>query len=92
MARPRSEIPSTKIRFEGSRKRHAELFPRDFKTFEWLEKIPNGQRFAFAWELMTAALNGELGPAMQAAAEESDIDKAREAAAHISDAFVIDDD
>ena len=46
----------------------------------------------FVWDLVTAALNGELGPMMQQAVEDSDMDKAREAAAQIAGAFVVDDE
>jgi hypothetical protein len=65
---------------------------RDDKTFAWLDTIPNKKRFAFVWDLVTAALNGELGPVMQQAVEDSDMEKAREAAAQIVGAFVVDDD
>jgi len=90
MARKKDATPSTKVRFEGSRKRGVSR--RDDKTFEWLDGIPKGSRFAVAWELITAALNGELGPAVQQAVEESDSDKAREAAAQIWASFVVDED
>lgn len=88
--RPRDEIPSERVRFEGLRKRGVN--PRYDKTFAWIDAIPNGKRFEFVWDLVTAALNGELGPVMQQAVEDSDMEKAREAAAQIAGAFVVDDD
>ena len=88
--RPRDEIPSERVRIEGLRKRGVSA--RYDKTFAWLDAIPNKKRFAFVWDLVTAALNGELGPVMQQAVEDSDMEKAREAAAQIVGAFVVDDD
>jgi len=90
MARPLDPVKSNRIRFEGHRKRG--ISSRDDKTFAWLDSIPPGKRFEFAWELMTAALNGELGPVMQQAVEESDLDKARTAAKQIFSAFVSNDE
>ena len=84
------EIPSERVRFEGLRKRGVNS--RYDKTFAWIDAIPNGKRFEFVWDLVTAALNGELGPVMQQAVEDSDMNKAREAAAQIVGAFVVDDD
>lgn len=90
MARTRDAVPTTKVRFEGGRKRGVSR--RDDKTFEWLDNIPKGERFGVAWELLTAALNGELGSAVQQAVEENDAEKARAAAAQIFDAFVVEDE
>jgi hypothetical protein len=88
--RPHDIVPSERVRIEGLRKRGVNA--RDDKTFAWLDAIPNKKRFAFVWDLVTAALNGELGPVMQQAVEDSDMEKAREAAAQIAGAFVVDDD
>jgi len=82
-------IRSERIRIDGQRKRG--LDQRDDKTFAWLDAIPDGKRFDFVWDLLTAALNGELGSVMQQAVEESDLEKAREAANQIMGAFVVDD-
>lgn len=90
MARHLDQIPSERVYIAGRRKRG--ISTREDKTFAWLDEIPSGQRFAFVWELLTSALNGELGPMMQTAVQESDVDKAKVAAAQISAAFVIDDD
>lgn len=90
MARPRDKNRSERIRLDGYRKRGVDV--RQDKTFAWLDAIPeSGSRFGFVWDLLTAALNGELGSAMQVAVEEGDVEKAREAAAQISNAFVVDD-
>lgn len=90
MARPKDTVRSDRIRIDGYRKRGID--PRQDKTFAWLDAIPNGKRFDFTWELLTAALNGELGSAMQQAVEENDLEKARDAARQISIAFVVEDD
>lgn len=89
MARPRDKNRSERIRIDGYRKRGIDA--RQDKTFAWLDAIPAGKRFDFVWDLLTAALNGELGPVMQQVVEESDIEKAREAASQIVGAFVVDD-
>jgi hypothetical protein len=83
-------VRSLRIRIDGNRKRGIDA--RQDKTFAWLDQIPEGKRFDFVWDLITAALNGELGPAMQVAVEESDVEKARAAASQIVGAFVVDDD
>lgn len=83
------EIPSEFVRIQGRRKRG--ISPRDDKTFAWLDGLERGKKFEFAWELITAAVNGELGSAMQAAVEVCDTDAAREAALAIKANFVDDD-
>ena len=89
MARPRDKVKSERVRIDGYRKRGID--PRQDKTFAWLDAIPDGKRFDFVWDLLTAALNGELGSVMQQAVEDSDVEKACEAARQISNAFVVDD-
>ena len=83
-------VPSVRVRIDGYRKRGMDA--RQDKTFAWLDSIPEGQRFDFVWDLLTAALNGELGPVMQQAVEDHDMDLARDAAEQIAGAFVVDDD
>lgn len=84
------EIPSERIRIDGYRKRN--INKRYDKTFEWLDAIPGRKRFNMVWELITAALNGELGIQMQTAIETGDLDLAKQAASQIVSAFVVDDD
>lgn len=88
--RKRDKVRSVRIRIDGYRKRGVDA--RQDKTFAWLDGIPAGKRFDFVWDLLTAALNGELGPVMQQAVEDNDMDLAREAASQIAGAFVVDDD
>ena len=89
MVRPLDLNRSERIRIDGYRKRN--VSPRQDKTFAWLDAIPSGKRFDFVWDLLTAALNGELGTVMQQAVEDGDVEKAREAASQIISAFVVDD-
>ena len=90
MARRKDKIPSERVRIDGNRKRGIDT--RQDKTFAWLDAAPDGERFGFVWDLITAALNGELGSMMQEAVEVGDIELARKAAAEIIGAFVVDDD
>lgn len=90
MSRPKDSVPSARVRIEGNRKRGVDA--RQDKTFAWLDSIPAGKRFDFVWDLLTSALNGELGSVMQQAVEDSDVEKAREAASQIINAFVVDDE
>ncbi len=90
MARPRHEVRSERIWIDGNRKRGIDA--RQDKTFAWLDAIPSGRRFNFVWDLITAALNGDLGPMMQEAVEDGDIEKARAAAVTVMGNFVVDDD
>ena len=90
MARPKDKVQSQRIRIDGYRKRGVDA--RFDKTFAWLDAIPEDKRFPFVWDLLTAALNGELGPAMQVAVEESDVEKARTAAQEIVSVFVVEDE
>ena len=90
MARPKDKKESERIRIDGYRKRGID--ERQDKTFAWLDGIPAGKRFNFVWDLITAALNGELGPLMQQAVEQGDLEQAKEAASQIAGAFVVDDD
>lgn len=82
-------IRSVRVRIDGYRKRGIDA--RQDKTFAWMDAIPDGKRFDFVWDLLTSALNGELGSVMQQVVEESDVEKAREAASQIISAFVLDD-
>lgn len=64
MSRPKDQIPSERIRIDGNRKRNG-ISPREQKTWEWIDAIPSGKRFDMVWDLITAAVNGELGVARQ---------------------------
>lgn len=38
-----------------------ELSPRERKALDWFDAHPSGQRTRLCWELIVAAVNGELG-------------------------------
>jgi|WetSurMetagenome_2_1015567.scaffolds.fasta_scaffold498816_1 hypothetical protein len=59
MTRRKDLIPSERVRIDGNRKRGKNA--REDKTWAWLDAIPTGQRFDMVWELITGAVNGELG-------------------------------
>jgi hypothetical protein len=90
MGRRKDEIKSDLIHIQGRRKRGISW--RYDKTFAYLDGLPPNRRFEMVWELLTAAINGELGPAMQEAVEQTDIDKAKEAAKKIYQNMVDEDD
>ena len=90
MPRQKDEIPSEFVRIQGRRKRGVSA--RWDKTFAYLDGLPDGKRFDFVWEYLTAAVNGELGQAMQEAVEEADIEKALEAARNLRRNFVDEDE
>lgn len=64
MSRLKDEFPSERVRIDGNRKRKG-ISLREQKAWEWIDAIPNGKRFDMVWDLITAAVNGELGVARQ---------------------------
>ena len=88
--RPFDLVRSERVSINGRRKRG--VSSRSDATFAWLDAIPDGRRFDFVWDLLTAALNGELGSGMKKAVEDGNIDKVREAASKMFTSFVVDDD
>jgi hypothetical protein len=84
--RKADEVKSELIKIQGRRKRGTSK--RYDKTFAYLDSLQPGRRFEFVWELLTSAVNGELGKIMQEAVEEVNLDKAKEAARKIASNFV----
>ena len=74
-------VKSDVVHIQGRRK-HGES-PRYDLVFDFLDKLPKGRKFEFTWELLAQALSGELGPAMQKAALDGDVDQAHIAAKQI---------
>lgn len=70
-------VRSERIRIDGYRKRGVST--RDDVTFAWLDSLPAGARFGMAWELLTAALNGELGEKVQKAVASGNTEEAVQA-------------
>ena len=78
-------IPSERIRLDGYRKRGVST--REDVTFAWLDSLPSGTRFGMAWELLTAALNGELGSKVQKAVASGNTEEAMAALQDLIGAF-----
>ena len=70
-------VRSERIRIDGQRKRGVNA--RDDVTFAWLDSLAGGSRFGMAWELLTAALNGELGENVKKAVASGDTEEAVQA-------------
>lgn len=90
MPRQKDPIPSVFVRIQGRRKRGVSA--RWDKTFAYLDGLPDSRHFEMVWELLTAAVNGELGSEMQQAVEQGDMEKAMEAAKKIYQNMVDEDD
>lgn len=87
MPRPRFAVPSERIRFEGYQRMPIED-PRVQKAYEWYQENKKERRaFTIAWQLIVAALNGELGPQVQVAVEEGNTEEAIHALQDLMGAF-----
>lgn len=71
MSRQKDLFPSERVRIDGNRKRGG-ISSREQKTWEWIDAIPDGKRFDMVWDLITAAVNGELGVVRQTAPDITD--------------------
>lgn len=88
MARPKG-VPSIRIRLDGNIKKPVEG-SREEKALHWyLEMVKDRQAFNMAWAFVVAAVNGEMGPQVQAAVQVGDTSAAIEAAKDLFDAFVV---
>jgi hypothetical protein len=90
MARPRLKIPSQRIRFEGYQRLPIDD-PRVQKALDWyLENKAERKAFTIAWQLLIAALNGELGENVKTAVEQGNTQEAIEALQDLLGAFASD--
>lgn len=90
MARAKDAIPSERVRIDGNRKRG--LNAREDKTWAWLDTIPSGQRFDQVWELITAAVNGELGVAQTVSMADEDAEQSQNALDKLLANMLMDED
>ena len=92
MARPKDKFPS--LRKELNLRFPMPITdPRVQRVVDWINEANKKRRAAsMARELLVSALNGELGPMMQAAVEKGDVELAREAAVEMKAFFVVEDD
>ena len=87
MGRKKHAIPSIRIRLDGY-VRQPITDPRVQLAVDWLEE-QNSKRKAFpmAFDLLVAALNGELGEGVRAAVRAGDTEKAHDALRDLLGAF-----
>jgi hypothetical protein len=79
MPRRKNDIPSQRIRLDGYQ-RMPILDPRDQVAFNWyMANRASRQAFPKAWELIKAALNGELGSKIKQAVEQGSTEETIEA-------------
>lgn len=94
MGRHKDAIPSQRIRLDGYQ-RFPILDERDQVALDWyLKNRSERKAFPIAWELIKAALNGELGSGVKFAVEsasEEELRKQMEAAKDIMANFVVED-
>ena len=87
MARPRNSIPSARIRLDGYQRMPIQD-ERDRVAWEWYcNNRENRQAFPIAWELIKAALNGELGERVQVAVQDGNTAEAISALQDLLGAF-----
>jgi hypothetical protein len=87
MPRPKNIEPSVRIRFEGYQRKPIDD-PRVQKAVDWyLENRENRKAFPIMWELIIAALNGELGESVKVAVEQGNTDDAINALQDLMGAF-----
>ena len=91
MGRKKHETPSIRIRLDGYVRQPIQD-PRVQVTVDWLnEQRSQRKAFPMAFELLTAALNGELGEGVQVAIQQGDTEKAHDALRDLLGAFGGDD-
>jgi len=79
MPRKKFAVPSERVRFEGYQ-RMPISDPRVQVAYEWyLKNKEERKAFPIAWQLLIAALNGELGPQVKVAVETANTEETMEA-------------
>jgi hypothetical protein len=85
MPRKKNEIPSQRIRLDGYQPMPI-LEERDRVAFNWyMANRAHRQAFPIAWELIKAALNGELGSKVKEAVEQGNTQNTIEALQAVQD-------
>jgi len=92
MSRMKNDQPSIRVRLDGY-VRQPVIDERMRKALDWLAEM-NGKRKAFpvAWGFVVAAVNGELGPQVQAAVADGNTEEALDALHDLLGAFGGNDD
>lgn len=79
MGRKKNDVPSQRIRLDGYQQMPI-LDPRDQIAWNWyMGNRAHRRAFPMAWELLKAALNGELGAKVKEAVEKGDTQETIEA-------------
>ncbi len=87
MARPKAAIPSERIRLDGYQ-RFPIVDERDQVAWDWYcSNRAQRQAFPIAWELIKAALNGELGNRVKAAVQDGNTEETISALQDLIGAF-----
>lgn len=93
MAKPKNDFPSERVRLDGFVRMRAAGVTEDAREqvfLDWyLENSPRRMAFTVMKEMMTAMLNGEMGPQIQQAVKAGDTQAAIEAAQDLIGAFVV---
>lgn len=87
MPRKKFAVPSERIRFEGYQRMPIED-PRVQVAYDWYVKNRAERRaFTMAWQLLIAALNGELGEQVKLAVEQGNTEETIDALQDLMSAF-----
>ena len=87
MAKRKYEVPSIRIRLDGNIRQPC-LDPRVQKALDWYDEMSKKRKaFPIAWGFVVAALNGELGPQVQAAVQDGNTEETIDALQDLIGAF-----
>lgn len=87
MAKPKNKVPSIRVRLDGNIRQPC-VDPREVKALKWYEEMSHQRKaFPIAWGFIVAAVNGELGPQVQAAVVDGNTEEAIDALQDLLGAF-----
>jgi len=66
--------------------------PRIDKALAWYDSVPSGERTKMCWDLIVAAVNGELGVASSVALVDENEDRSQKALDDLLKNMVLDED
>jgi hypothetical protein len=93
MAKPKNAFPSIRIRLDPWIRMRAQGVtedPRQQVVYDWyMENAPDRKASTIALEMLTAMLNGEMGPQLQAAVKTGDTQVAIDALQDLIGAFSV---
>lgn len=92
MSRMKNKFPSVRVRLDGNI-RQPVLDEREVKALAWYAEMSKQRKaFPVAWGFIVAAVNGELGPQVQAAVVDGNTEEAIDALQDLLGAFGGSDD